>query len=274
MSDRGSAHIDSIFRAHRDRGTRALMPFVCAGQPDLDATVRTLPALEAAGASIVEVGFPFSDPIADGPVIAGAMHRALQAGVTPARVIDAIERVRPETSLGIIAMVSVSIVERFGHERFVERCAHAGFDGFIFPDLPLEESGDLLRTVRTHGLSASLLVAPSTSPDRAREIAAACSGFVYVLARTGITGAGGSVDSTGIAERTAQLRAVTDLPLAVGFGISNADQVRTVVEHADAAIVGSALVKRIEEATDAGNDPVDAASAFTRELCAGLPNGA
>ncbi|MEM8834802.1 MAG: tryptophan synthase subunit alpha [Planctomycetota bacterium] len=271
MSERGRAHIDSIFNAHRAQNTRALMPFVCAGQPDLETTQRTLPALEEGGASIVEVGFPFSDPIADGPVIAGAMHRALEAGVTPAGVIDAVARARDDTSLGIIAMVSVSIVERIGRERFVARCAEAGFDGFIFPDLPLEESGELLDFVRAHGLCASLLVAPSTPTERARDIAAACSGFVYVLARAGITGSGGEVDATGIRQRTEQLRAVTDLPLAVGFGISSADHVRAVVEHADAAIVGSALVKRIADAVADGSDPVAAANAFVRELSAGLP---
>lgn len=250
------------------------MPFICGGHPRPGDTARILPALEKAGASIVEIGFPFSDPIADGPVIAAAMHEVLKLGVTPHTVLAEIKQARANgTKLGIVAMVSISIVHRFGAPRFIAESKAAGIDGFIFPDVPLEEAGDLVARSRDAGLTASLLVAPSTDPARAAKIAAACSGFVYLLARAGITGESGTgVAADQIAARVAMLRNVTDLPIACGFGIATAADVRAVVHQgsADAAIVGSALVRRLSDAALKSADPVAAAEQFTRELAAGL----
>ena len=269
-----SSHIPSIFAALRARNAKALMPFICGGHPRPGDTARILPALEKAGASIVEIGFPFSDPIADGPVIAAAMHEVLKLGVTPHTVLAEIKQARANgTKLGIVAMVSISIVHRFGAPRFIAESKAAGIDGFIFPDVPLEEAGDLVARSRDAGLTASLLVAPSTDPARAAKIAAACSGFVYLLARAGITGESGTgVAADQIAARVAMLRNVTDLPIACGFGIATAADVRAVVHQgsADAAIVGSALVRRLSDAALKSADPVAAAEQFTRELAAGL----
>lgn len=261
--------VEQIFTTLRQERKRALMPFICGGHPRPGATAQALPALQAAGASIVEIGIPFSDPIADGPVIAAAMHVALQRGSTPQSVFDEVRSVRDQVSIGLVAMVSVSIVHRMGGPaEFVAKAADAGFDGFIFPDAPLEESGVLLSTCRERGVSASLLISPSTPFTRAKEIVAASSGFVYLLARAGITGERSEAPEVG--GRVNKLREVTELPIAVGFGISNAGHVLSVTETADAAIVGSALVRRMSEADEQGRDPVAEASNFVRELCQGL----
>lgn len=261
--------IEEIFAGLRRENRRGLMPFACGGFPSPALLPDLLPALERGGASIVEVGFPFSDPIADGPVIAAAMHEALERGSTPASVLEEVAAARPRVGLGLVAMVSVSIVWRMGGPQgFIARAADAGIDGFIFPDVTFEESADLRRAAAARGCTASLLVAPTTAPKRAQEIARACTGFVYLLARTGITGE--RQDAPEIGRMVANIRQATDLPIACGFGIATADHVRAVVRHADAAIVGSALIRRLGDAARAGRDPIAEAESFTRDLARGL----
>jgi tryptophan synthase alpha chain len=274
--------IDDIFSHLRQSGRKALMPFVCAGFPGPGVTAAVLPALERAGASIIEVGIPFSDPIADGSVIAAAMHEALAKGATPLSVFDEVAQARPNVQAGLVAMVSFSIVAKAGGggtaapQRFAANARQAGFDGLIVPDCPLEESQALREAASAEGLSFSLLIAPSTPPTRAEAICKACTGFVYLLARAGITGdtGGDRGEPIQLEPRVTRLREMTDLPIAVGFGISTADQVRAVVRHADAAIVGSALVKQMSEAArqagGQGGDPVAAAEGFIRLLGEGL----
>ncbi len=262
--------IDAIFAELRSRGRKALMPFVCGGYPAAGMTTSVLPALESAGASIVEVGIPFSDPIADGPVIAAAMHDALKAGATPESVFEEVRAARSRVGLGVVAMCSISIVQRIdGARGFARRAAEAGFDGLIVPDAPLEEAGELRRAAADVGLTLSLLVAPTTPPRRMAEIAAMCTGFVYLLARAGITGETDAAPRIGA--MVAALRQVTKLPIACGFGIGTPEHVRGVVTHADAAIVGSALVRRMGETAKAGDDPVAAAAEFSFQLAKGLP---
>jgi tryptophan synthase alpha chain len=251
----------------------ALMPFIVGGYPRAGDTTRLLLACQRAGASVVEVGYPFSDPVADGPVIAQAMHTALASGTTPAGVHQEIAAARAQgCTIGIVAMVSVSIVFRVGIKRFIGDAKIAGVDGFIFPDLPLEESDAVLNVVRDAGACASLLIAPTTDDNRAAEIARACSGFVYVLARAGITGTDAALAVDKVRHRVSTLRKSTDLPLAVGFGVSSRDHVNQIVHAAgaDAAIVGSAIVKEIQHAMSAGDDPVNAAESFVRTLASGL----
>lgn len=260
--------IDDIFDAKQAAGEKALMPFLCAGRPSLEALPDLLAGVESAGASIVELGFPFSDPIADGPVIAAAMHRALEEGVTVDAIFNAVEKARPTLKLGLVAMVTVSIVTRWGAERFLDRAAEAGFDGCIFPDAPLEEAESLVGAAGERGLTASLLISPTTTDDRAVRIAALSTGFVYLVARIGITGE--RSETPDIGARVAALRSITDLPIACGFGVSTSEHVRAVVEHADAAIVGSSLVHLIEKASGAGADPVAQGARFVEELAAGL----
>lgn len=263
--------IDAIFSKRRARGDKALMPFVTAGDPDIATTGAMLPALERAGASIVELGIPFSDPIADGPVIQASMTHALERGMKVEEVFEQVALQRDRVGLGIVAMVSYSIVHRLGLRQFVERAKAAGVDGFIFPDLPVDESDEAVGLVRDAGLILSMLISPGTPPQRAQRIARASSGFLYVLSRAGITGERSSLPAE-LPDRIRQLRDVTDLPIAVGFGISGAQQVARVVSVADAAIVGTALVRRIANHREQGTAAViDAAEAFTRELASGLP---
>ena len=265
--------IDAIFDALRREQRKALMPFLCAGYPTPDATGPALRALDGAGASVIEIGFPFSDPIADGPVIAAAMHQALGEGITPARILRDVAAVRGEIRAGLVAMVSVSIVHRIGAAAFARDLAGAGFDGVILPDAPLEEAATLAEPFRAAGLTTTLLIAPTTPADRTGAIARACTGFVYLLSRVGLTGDGGAgPDIASLRERIAAIRRATALPIACGFGISTPEQVGAVVAEggADAAIVGSALVRAMGDAHQRRADPAGAAGALCAALAAGL----
>lgn len=267
------SRIDEIFARQRAAGRSGLIPFVTGGYPTLAATAEVLPALQQAlgtAGGIVELGFPFSDPIADGPVIAGSMHEALQAGVTPADVFELVKRFRRNhagSALGLVAMVSDSIVARIGPERFVGEAAESGFDGLIIPDLDTAAAEPVSGLTSLHNLSFTLLVAPSSPPQRLEQIVGLCRGFVYVLARVGITGERDAIPL--VAERVAAVRQLTTLPVAVGFGISRPEHVNAVTSCADAAIVGSALVRCMGEAADAGRAAA-AAGDLVRRLSEGL----
>lgn len=261
--------IDSTFSKRPAAHAGTLLPFVCGGHPAPGDTARVLPTLAGAGAGVIEVGIPFSDPIADGPVIAAAMHDALGRGATPSSVLGEIRTARPTTDAGVVVMVSISIISRCGERAFLADCASAGVDGVIVPDLPLEESTRVRNLAAEAGLVMPLLVAPTCPPERAERIARASTGFVYVMARAGITGESAALDSGALAPRLSQLRGFTDLPLACGFGISTPAQVQEVLAHADGAIVGSAMVRKMIDAAARGADPVAAAGAFARELLPG-----
>ena len=248
--------IDTIF----DSGSKALMPFIVAGDPSLDATEGAIVAMAQAGADIIEIGIPFSDPIADGPVIAEAMYRALERGVTPTNVADLIIRVRPKVDAGLIAMVSHSIVKKSGGINFIDEFADAGIDGFIIPDIDESEALKLSKHCTSKGLSFSMLIAPTTPIERVENLAALTKGFLYVLARTGLTGEQRIMPD--LSSRMQEIQSVTSLPLAVGFGITTTEHVKTVYESADAAIVGSALVRKMAESVD----PISAASKFVAEI--------
>jgi tryptophan synthase alpha chain len=275
--------ISDIFALLREQRKQALIPFICGGFPRAGDTARALVAADRAGASIIEVGIPFSDPIADGPVIAGAMHTALTRGSTPASVFAEVQSVREQVKAAIVAMVSVSIVQRAEARRaeppgattpaaaFCAKAKAAGFDGIIVPDVPLEESAGLIEAAAGQELSLTLLVSPTSPPARSVEIAKASTGFLYMLARSGITGERGDVPD--MRPRIAAIRAVTGIPIAVGFGISTPAQVRAVCDQADGAIVGSAIVRRMQEADAAGRDAVEEAEMFIRELVAATAAG-
>ena len=238
------------------------MPFITGGYPSLEITQQVIPALEQAGASICEIGFPYSDPIADGPVIASSMHEALKAGVTPRKIFESVKSIRAATNLGLVAMVSDSIITRMGPEQFVTDAAISGFDGMIVPDIDLEAAKPLAGLAHMHDLSFTLLIAPTTTPQRLIEIAKLCTGFMYMVARVGITGESKSLDGNALRKRIELVRAHSQLPLALGFGISAPDQVAQATELADAAIIGSALVRRMGEHPD----PVATARNFVRDL--------
>lgn len=256
------SRIDRIFQDLRASGRKALMPFVVAGDPTLDALPVTLAALEQAGASIAEIGIPFSDPIADGPVIAEAMHRALQRGVSPSAVLARVRELRAGVSMGLVAMVSVSIVERSGGPGFIAALAEAGFDGVIVPDADLDAVGPLHAEAERRDLAFAMLVAPTSSDARIEQLVRHCRGFVYLLARAGITGE--RQDAPEVESLVRRVRAKTSLPLAVGFGISTAAHVKAVWQHADAAIVGSSLVRRLAEGD--AHAVAERASSYAREL--------
>jgi tryptophan synthase alpha chain len=244
------SRIDRILASRRADARKALMPFVVAGDPALEVLGDTLHAMARAGASVVEIGIPFSDPIADGPVIAEAMHRALQRGVTPAAVMAAVRGLRGGLDLGLVAMVSVSIVERCGGARFIGELADAGFDGVIVPDADVDAVEPLSQEAARRDLAFAMLVAPTSSDERIGRLVRHCKGFVYLLARAGITGE--RTEAPEVEGLVQRVRRHTDLPLAVGFGVSTAAHVQAVWRHADAAIVGSSLVRRLAQGDAAG----------------------
>ncbi len=264
---RGRGAIGRALAAARAAGRAALMPFIPAGFPDAAATAAVIPALGAAGATLVEVGFPFSDPIADGPTIQAAFTAALAGGLKVADVFAAVGAARASgATLPLVAMVSYSIVFRYGVDRFFADAAGAGFDGLILPDLPPPEAAAVCDRAWAAGLDTCLLVAPSTPPARRAEIARLSTGFVYYLSVAGVTGARDGLPAD-LAANLAELKRLSDRPVCVGFGLHTAAQVAALQPMADGAIVGSAFVKRMADAPPGG--VADAAAAYCRELLGG-----
>jgi tryptophan synthase alpha chain len=241
----------------------ALVVYVTCGDPDLTTTRNVVLAAIDAGASVIELGVPFSDPLADGPVIQRASERALKHGTTLEQVLKLAAEIREQSqSVGLVVFSYLNPIVRMGLERFCKVARHAGVDGILLTDLPVEEAGEYLREARKHELATVFLAAP-TSPDaRLKKIAEAASGFVYAVSRTGVTGARKqlSEDAQALVKR---LRKFTKLPIAVGFGISNHEQFATVGQYADAGVVGSAIVEEIEK--NAGREAA-AVGEFVREL--------
>jgi len=238
--------IPQTFATLRERNHLALMPFIPAGYPDLATTAALLPALEQAGANFIEIGIPFSDPIADGPTIQAAFTDALAKGLKLADIFQTIKQTRPKVSIPLVAMVSHSIVYRYGVDRFAADAKSAGFDGLIIPDLPPPEAATVCAKVQSAGLETSLLVAPTTSQERRKEIADLSTAFIYYLSVSGITGERDRLPEN-IESNLRQLRSITKRPLCVGFGISKPEHLAQLAPVADGAIVGSAVVKRITQ---------------------------
>jgi len=236
----------AVFAANRAAGRKALAPFVTAGDPDVSTTVAVLEAIDRAGASLCELGVPYSDPIADGPVIQSSYTRALGAGITLEGMFGIAREASARVQMPILAMASYSLIFRRGIERFVADATAAGLAGFVVPDLPLEESDELDAACRTAGLALVRLVTPTTPPDRAEQIARRSTGFLYCVSVAGVTGARTELPP-GLIDRIEWLRTKTDVPILVGFGISGADQARAVAAVADGVIVGSALVRQVAE---------------------------
>jgi tryptophan synthase alpha chain len=247
-------------RARRDRGAKLLVPYLMGGMtPDWG---ESLEAVVAAGADAVEVGIPFSDPMMDGPVIQEASVRSLARGTTPWSVIEELRSAG--VGVPVAVMTYYNVVFRFGHRRMAETLADAGVSAAIVPDLPLEELGPWAEAADAAGVATVLLVAPSTPPERVRRICDRSRGFVYAVARMGVTGERTSIGDEA-AEVVARIHAVTDTPACVGVGVSTPEQARQVCSVADGVVVGSALVRRLLE----GGGP-DAAAAFVGELRSGL----
>jgi tryptophan synthase alpha chain len=244
------SRIGDRFAALRASGRRALIPYIAAGDPESWVTVPLMHALVESGADLLELGVPFSDPMADGPVIQRASERALKHGITLAQVLGMVREFRTKDSTTpVILMGYLNPIEVMGYERFAREAAAAGVDGALTVDMPPEESGEFARALRAHGLDGIYLLAPTSTEDRIQRIADSASGFIYYVSLRGVTGA----SHLDLAEVSAKLRSIrkhTALPVGVGFGIGTPETAAAVAEFADAVIVGSAIVRRIEESED------------------------
>lgn len=264
--------IDDAFAKLAAAGKKGLLPYVTAGLPDLDGTQRILEALAGLGVTAVELGFPYSDSIADGPTIQTSFTRVLAGGIRVRDILGMVERFRRRSQLPLLAMLSYSIVYRIGTVDFIRMARDAGIDGLILPDLSLEEAPQVAGMLEKAGLRLPMLVSPVSPPERRRQIAALSSGFVYYMSVAGITGERRELPPE-LVQNVRELRKESGRPVVVGFGISTAEQVRLVCSEADGAIIGSALVRRIMETQDAGGNTeaiVTAATAAVREWMSGL----
>jgi tryptophan synthase alpha chain len=242
------SRLDATFSRIRAAGNGpGLVTYITAGDPDLDRTEGILLALDRAGADVLEVGVPFSDPLADGPVIQRATERALASGTTLGGVLAMVGRLRSELRAPRVLFSYVNPILRLGAERFADLARDAGVDGVLVLDLPIEEAGDFRVILASRGIDTILLLSPTTTDVRLREAVSLGSGFLYAISRLGVTGTREAV-ADGAEEMVGRIRAVSTLPVALGFGISTPEQVREVGRWADAAVVGSGLVNVIAEA--------------------------
>jgi tryptophan synthase alpha chain len=265
-----STPIQQRFSQLQQQGRCALMPFLMAGDPDLSSTRAALLSLQAAGADLIELGIPYSDPLADGPVIQAAASRALGSGTTPGRVLEMLTGLKGELQIPVILFTYSNPLLNRGMEAFCRDAAAAGAAGLVVPDLPLEEAEKLSAIASDHGLDLVLLVAPTTPSDRMGRIAAASRGFTYLVSVTGVTGVRTNLESR-VADLVQQLKAMGPTPVAVGFGISGPEQARQVRDWgADGAIVGSALVKVMAQAYSQQGDIAAAAGQFCTQLRSAL----
>ena len=261
--------IEARFRALRERRSCALVPFVTAGDPDLGTTEALIPALADSGADLIEIGVPFSDPVAEGPTIQRASERALAAGTSLPRILDLVKRLRSRVSVPLILMGYANPFLRDGPAAFARAAADAGVDGLITADLPPEEEPDFFSALRAQEIDPIFLASPTTPPERAALLATASRGFLYYVSLTGVTGARDRLPDD-LVEKLGALRRHCPLPVCVGFGISTPAQAAALARHADGVVVGSALVDRIAAAADRAGR-VAAARDFLTSLRKALP---
>jgi tryptophan synthase alpha chain len=256
--------VSQVFKTLREKEQCAFIPFLTAGDPDLETTAKAIRLLDQSGADLIELGVPYSDPLADGPVIQAAATRALQKGVTLEDVLSLVKSAQTEIKAPIILFTYYNPIFYRGIEVFLSQIAQAGVKGLVVPDLPLEEAESLLKPASEMGIEVTLLVAPTSPPERIKAIAQQSQGFIYLVSVTGVTGMRSQV-ATRVEDLLKSLRQTTDKPIGVGFGISEPKHALQVKKWgADAVIVGSAIVKRLaQENTDEGLQSVDA---FCREI--------
>jgi len=263
--------IDALFQRSRSTGRKAFIPFLTAGDPDLGFTERLLPRVAGAGADLIEVGFPFSDPIADGPVIQASYTRALENRVKLADIFQSLGRITSAEGWNVpmVGMVSYSLVYRHGPVQFIEHAKKAGLSGAIVPDLTAEEAGEFAGLARDNDFKLILLVTPTTPPERAERIVKLCTGFLYCVSVVGITGERDRLPAA-LRDQLGKLRTMTDLPLCVGFGVSKPTHIKELREFADGVIVGSALVRKLENAKQAPQAAADEIVRSIGDLAAAL----
>ena len=258
------SNISTTFRALKEQGKKALVTFITAGDPDLGTSEQIVHTLIESGVDLIELGFPFSDPMADGPTIQFASERALESGTTLRGILDMVARVRQHSNVPIILMGYFNPVFCYGPELFARDAVAAGVDGLLLVDLPPEEAGELHPLLKQAGIDLITLLAPTTGAQRSAQLAAAGEGFLYYVSMTGVTGSK-QVDATAIAAAVNELKAQSPIPVAVGFGVSTPADAAAVAGIADAVVVGSALVKLIAEKS-ASPDLLDAVGTFARSL--------
>ncbi len=241
--------IDSLFTELKTQGSAAMVAYITGGDPTIATSAKVALALDMAGVDILELGVPFSDPLADGATIQAAAGRALAAGASVPGILDLIREIRKSSEIPIVLFAYLNPVYVYGFEKFQEDAAAAGADGLLLLDLPPQEAARNEELASSKGLKTIRLIAPTTPPERLQEITDAAEGFIYYVSREGVTGEQSSL-STDIAERVAAIRALTKVPVAVGFGISNPEQAATVAAIADGVVVGSAIVRKIGEIGD------------------------
>jgi tryptophan synthase alpha chain len=240
------SRIEAAFRDLKAANKKAFIPYIMAGDPSIGRTREMMHILVKSGADIVELGVPFTDPLADGPVIQRAAERALGEGVTLKRVIRLVEDIRTDTGIPLVIMTYYNPVFKYGLEKFVNDSVHAGVDGVIIPDLPPDEASDLIGPAEAAGLDTIFLIAPTSTEERMRKVAGASRGFIYYVSVIGITGSAIFLDGS-LDESIQAIRRLTDKPVAVGFGVSTPQEAMAVARLADGVIVGSAIVKMIHE---------------------------
>jgi len=256
--------LDQAFAAIRARGRPGLVTYTTAGDPDLPRSAEILKALDRAGADVLEVGVPFSDPLADGPVIQRATERALAAGGSLRTVLTLIERIRPEVHAPIVVFSYANPILRLGEDEFARRAAGAGVDGVLALDLPIEEADSFRQALAASNLDLVFLLSPTTTDERIQRAAALGRGFLYGISRLGVTGARDRVAS-GAEGLVRRIRAHTELPIALGFGISRPEHVAEVGQYAEAAVVGSALVSFVAEFSQS-SDLIERVEGYVRWL--------
>ena len=240
---------------------KAFIPFITCGDPDLETTYKSVMAAIENGADLIELGIPFSDPTAEGPVIQGANLRALSGGVTTDKIFDLVKRLRSETDIPMVFMTYANVVFSYGSEKFISICSDIGIDGLIIPDLPYEEKDEFLPYCREYGVALISLIAP-TSGDRVAMIAKEAEGFIYVVSSLGVTGTRSSIE-TDLSSIVDIIRENTDVPCAIGFGISTPAQAHDMAALADGAIVGSAIIKLLEQY---GKDAPEYIGAYVKSM--------
>jgi len=238
--------IEQKFKDLKKQKRKAFIAFITAGDPDLKTTEDLVVALEGAGVDIIEIGIPFSDPLADGPTIQASFFRALNKGTTVKKILETVKRIRRKTSIPIAFMTSYNPILRFGEEKFVKACADVGVDGLIVPDLPPEEAQTLRQAAGRYNIATIFFVAPTSQDERIKTNSKASTGFIYYVSLTGITGTQKAV-AQAVVKQIRHIKRFTEKPVCAGFGISTPQQVKEIGSAADGVIVGSAIVKAIEQ---------------------------